>query len=156
MTFRRISLAALAGIVASLLGSGPLLAGTLGYAVVPTQIIYPGEIIDTSKLDIVEVTNPDLATGYAKDVTEVNGMVSTRTLLPGRTITVSHLRYPFTVRRGAEVALTYDNNGLKISARGTPLQDGSTGETVKVRNVDSGLIVSGTVLEDGSIRVTPK
>lgn len=145
-----------AGLVALLVSGGPLAAGPLGYAVVPTQIIYPGEIIDTSKLDLVEVTNPDLAAGYAKDVSEVNGMISSRTLLPGRTITVAHLRYPFTVKRGSEVTLTYDSGGLKIIARGSPLQDGSTGDVVKVRNVDSGLIISGTVLEDGSIRVVAK
>ena len=154
MMFRRHILASLAALAGSVLVAGSALSGALGTAVVPTQIIYPGEVIDSTKLDVVEVTNPNLETGYARDVGEVNGMVSTRTLLPGRTITVAHLRYPYTVKRGTEVALVYDQNGLKITARGTPLQDGSAGDFVKVRNVDSGLIISGTVLADGSIKVS--
>jgi flagella basal body P-ring formation protein FlgA len=33
------------------------------------------------------------------------------------------------------------------------LEPGSAGDLVKVRNIDSGKILSGTVMADGSIRV---
>src|SRR3546814_10167249 len=61
----------------------------MGTAVVPRQIIYPGEQISMAAVEEVDVTNPNLAGGYARTVGEVDGMVSTRTLLPGRTITLS-------------------------------------------------------------------
>ena len=64
----------------------------MGYAVVPTTIIYPGDTLSASQLQEVEVTNPNLAGDYAKSVSQVEGMVSKRTLLPGRTISVSALR----------------------------------------------------------------
>lgn len=64
----------------------------MGYAVVPTTIIYPGDTLSASQLQEVEVTNPNLAGDYAKSLSQVEGLVSKRTLLPGRTISVSALR----------------------------------------------------------------
>ena len=42
---------------------------------------------------------------------------------------------------------------LTISATAVTLQPGAAGDQVKVRNVDSGKILSGTVMADGTIRV---
>jgi len=43
-----------------------------------------------------------------------------------------------------------------ISASGTPLQDAAIGDLIKVRNIDSGITVSGTVMADGTVRVMGK
>ena len=128
----------------------------MGYAVVPTTIIYPGETVDGSQLQEVEVTNPNLTGDYAKSVDEVEGLISKRTLLPGRTISISALREPYTVTRGASIRLVFSLGSMTISAAGTPLEDGSTGQVVRARNMDSGVIVSGTVLADGTIHVAAK
>ena len=37
--------------------------------------------------------------------------------------------------------------------RTVPLQPGSAGDLVKVRNLDSGAVFTGTVMADGTIRV---
>ncbi|TIO47611.1 MAG: flagella basal body P-ring formation protein FlgA, partial [Mesorhizobium sp.] len=42
---------------------------------------------------------------------------------------------------------------LTISAAGVTLQPGAAGDLIKIRNVDSGKIISGTVMADGTIRV---
>lgn len=128
----------------------------MGYAVVPTTIIYPGDPISSAQLQEVEVTNPNLAGDYAKSISQVEGMVSKRTLLPGRTISLSGLREPYTVTRGSTVRLVLTIGQMTISAAGTPLEDGATGQVVKARNMDSGVIVSGTVLADGTIHVRAK
>ncbi|MBX4910171.1 MULTISPECIES: flagellar basal body P-ring formation chaperone FlgA [Rhizobium] len=142
---------ALAGVVL------PADAGAgMGYAVVPTTIIYPGDTLSGSQLQEVEVTNPNLAGDYAKSISQVEGLVSKRTLLPGRTISVSALREPYTVTRGSSIRLVFSLGAMTISAAGTPLEDGATGQVVRARNMDSGVIVSGTVLADGTIHVRAK
>ena len=128
----------------------------MGYAVVPTTIIYPGDTLSGSQLQEVEVTNPNLAGDYAKSISQVEGLVSKRTLLPGRTISVSALREPYTVTRGSSIRLVFSLGAMTISAAGTPLEDGATGQVVRARNMDSGVIVSGTVLADGTIHVRAK
>lgn len=125
-------------------------------AVVPKRIIYPGEEIQPGQLEEVEVTNPNLVKGYAEDIAAITGKVSKRTLLPGRVILVSALREPFAVSRGTTVMMVFDNGSLVIRASGTPLQDAAIGELIKVRNKDSGVIISGTVMADGTVHVVAK
>ena len=45
---------------------------------------------------------------------------------------------------------------MTISAAGSPLEDGATGQMIRARNMDSGVIVSGTVLADGTVHVRAK
>ncbi|MBP2447412.1 flagella basal body P-ring formation protein FlgA [Rhizobium leguminosarum] len=128
----------------------------MGYAVVPTTIIYPGDTLSASQLQEVEVTNPNLAGDFAKSISQVEGLVSKRTLLPGHTISVSGLREAYTVTRGSSIRLVFSLGAMTISAAGSPLEDGSTGQVVRARNMDSGVIVSGTVLADGTVHVRAK
>jgi flagella basal body P-ring formation protein FlgA len=137
-------------------GLGPALADDALYAVVPTQIIYAGDVISAAHLQEVEVTNPNLTGDYARKIVDVDGMISKRTLLPGRTISVSGLRVPYAVSRGSSVRLTFAIGSMIISASGTPLQDAAIGDLIKVRNIDSGITVSGTVMADGTVRVMGK
>jgi flagella basal body P-ring formation protein FlgA len=125
-------------------------------AVVPKRIIYPGEEIQAGQLELVEVTNPNIVKGFAQNVDEVSGLVTKRTLLPGRVILVSALREPFLVSRGTTVQMVFDNGSLVIRASGTPLQDGAAGELIRIRNKDSGVTVSGTVMADGTVHVVAK
>jgi flagella basal body P-ring formation protein FlgA len=43
-----------------------------------------------------------------------------------------------------------------ITAQGVALQNGGLGEIVRARNLDSGIIISGTVMQDGTLRVITK
>ena len=50
----------------------------------------------------------------------------------------------------------FAGGGLTITAVGTPLQNGSIGDFIPVRNIESGVVISGTVMDDGSVRVAAK
>ncbi len=152
---KRVGLQGIAlGLLAGLLA--PSAYADMGYAVVPKQIIYPGQEIDAAQLQEVEVTNPNLAGGYASGIDQVMGKVSNRTLLPGRTIQLSALREPYAVKRGAPVRLTFTLGNMTISATGTPLDNAAVGDVIKVRNLDSGVTVSGTVMANGTVQVMAK
>ena len=138
------------------LWTAPQAAFAQPHAVVPTQTVYPGETLTASQLEEVAVTNPNIAGGYAQSIAEVEGMISKRTLLPGRTIPVASLRPPYAINRGANIRLTFTLGSMTISASGTPLTDASVGDVIKVRNLDSGVIVTGTVLADGTVQVMAK
>ena len=49
--------------------------------------------------------------------------------------------------------MIYIDGGLFITATGDALQDGVVGQTVKLRNEDSGVTVSGRVRADGAVQV---
>ena len=142
-------------VLAGLLAADAALADTR-MAVVPKRTIYPGEEVQAGQLEEVEVTNPNIVKGYAESIGQVDGLITKRTLLAGRVILVSALREPFAVSRGTTVQLVFDNGSLMLRAAGTPLQDAAVGELIKVRNKDSGVIVSGTVMQDGTVHVVAR
>ncbi|AUX75254.1 MULTISPECIES: flagellar basal body P-ring formation chaperone FlgA [Sinorhizobium] len=144
-----------AAIAAALLSPG-LAAAQQPTAVIPKQTIYPGETIEASMLEVVDVTNPDITDGYVGSLEEVEGKVTKRTLLPGRVILTSALRDRYAVERGSTVRLIFNKGGLTITAAGSPLEDAAIGELIRARNIDSGVIVSGTVMADGTIHVVAK
>jgi flagella basal body P-ring formation protein FlgA len=123
-------------------------------AVVTNRVIYPGETIGVDALQEVPVRNGkrDLS-ALATFVEQVEGKVARRTLLPGRFIAVNSVRDAYLVEQGAAVQVMFVHSGLTISAAAVTLQPGSAGEVVKVRNIDSGIIFTGTVMADGTIRV---
>lgn len=125
-------------------------------ALVPTRIIYPGEELTKDHVEPVEVTNPNIASGYASDLAQIEGLISKQTLLPGRTIPLAALRTPAVVERGGNVRLIFSIGSLTLTASGSPLTDGAIGDVVRVRNLDSGVIVSGTVMKDGTVQVMAK
>lgn len=147
--------AALAPVVAPVLAPSVAWAGA-GVAIVPERTVYPGEKLTREMLRAVEVINPNLAPGYASSIAQIAGLVTTRTLLPGRTIPVRALREAWAVERGSAVKLVFAHAGLVITAQGTPLNNAAIGELVRVRNIETGVIVSGTVMNDGTIRVMKK
>jgi flagella basal body P-ring formation protein FlgA len=75
----------------------------MGTAVVPERTIYPGEELGADTGPRGVVTNPNLRGGYVAVTSEMLGKVTTRTLLPGRTIPVGALRDAWAVERGATV-----------------------------------------------------
>jgi flagella basal body P-ring formation protein FlgA len=163
MMFRQAKSVAVAWLAVAGLAGGLLVAPfagaedlDMGKAVVPTEAIYPGDVISSGQLQEVAVTNPNLTGDYAKSIQDVVGRVSKRTLLAGRTISISALRQPFAVTRGSNARLVMSMGDMTITAAGTPLDDGSVGDMIRARNMDSGIIVNGTVLENGTIRVVAK
>lgn len=159
MMFRRNSRmqSAIAGISLGVIClAGSQASAQNGMAVVPKQTIYPGQEIDAAQLQEVEVTNPNIAGGYASSVSQVAGMISSRTLLPGRTIQVNALREPYAVKRGTTVRMTFNVGSMIIAASGTPLDNASVGDVIRLRNLDSGVTVSGTVMADGTVQVMAK
>lgn len=122
--------------------------------IVPSQIIYPGQTIGSSGLQEKMFTIKASAAGnYAVSVQQLVGKVARRTLLPGKPIMVTAVNEPDLIERGVPVLLVYNTGALVITAKGISMEPGHAGDFIKVRNVDSGIIVSGTVLADGTVQI---
>jgi flagella basal body P-ring formation protein FlgA len=122
---------------------------------VPVITIYPGDVIKDDWLADRDfpaargTSNSTVVTSRAA----IAGKIARRTLLPGSPIPLSAVAYPKLVANGAKVRLVFEEGPLAITAYGIALQAGSAGDVIPVRNLASGMTVSGTVQADGSIRV---
>lgn len=139
--------------VLALLVSG--IAAAQETVAVPTRVIYPGQEIGADALEIVplrrHLPNPSI---YALDLDQFAGKVARNTLLPGRMVFNAALRDAYVVEAGKPVEMRFVHGPLTISATGVPLQPGSAGDIVRIRNLDSGQVVSGVVMADGTVRVS--
>jgi len=121
---------------------------------IPNRVIYPGETISVGTLkEVTLVPGKVKPAAVATTLPELDGKVARRTLLPGRYIPVSAVRSAWMLEQGATVQVSFVAGGLTISIAAVTLQPGSPGDVVKVRNIDSGKVLTGTVMEDGSVRV---
>lgn len=71
----------------------------------------------------------------------------------GTTLTNSMLKNATVVKRGTRVKLICRGAGFTITAAGEALQDGATGQLVRVRNLTSRLEVTGTAIGDQLVEV---
>ena len=134
--------------------SRALMAGS-GSLPVPVITIYPGEVIKDEWL-VEHDFSAALGTSTSAMLGNreaIVGKVARRTLLPGSPIPSSALANAKVVANGAKVRLVFEDGILAITAYGTALQAGSAGDVISVRNLASGLTISGTVQGDGSVRV---
>ncbi len=121
---------------------------------VPAQVIYPGDkITDAMLVDSQDPTGSAAVGNALWDRADIVGKVARRTLLPGRPIPSIAVEEARAVSTGTQVRLIYQQDGLSIATTAQALQNGYIGQVVQVRNLDSGVVVSGAIQPDGSIRV---
>ncbi|MGO4526295.1 flagellar basal body P-ring formation chaperone FlgA [Microvirga sp. 2MCAF35] len=121
---------------------------------VPSVTIYPGDTINESMLkDRAFPENYRYRTAVIESPRVLAGKMARRTLLPGEPIPMNAVDDPKLVTRGTQTQIVFEEGGLSIMGIGIPLQSGTLGETIQVKNVDSGRIITGRVQPDGRVRI---
>lgn len=121
---------------------------------VPRAVIYPGDVITPETLVerklLVRPNNPPV---FGEDQGELLGKVARRTLLPGELIPGSAVRTQDLIKQGKTYKLTYETPFVSIVGVGVPLQSGSAGEIINVRNPDTGIIIKARIKPDQTLTV---
>lgn len=79
------------------------------------------------------------------------GKVARRVLPAGSAIPLTAVRDAYAFKEGERVDIEFAAGGLSIRGSGVALQPGIVGQSARVRNVDTGIVLSGIVKVDGSI-----
>lgn len=121
---------------------------------VPRAVIYPGDkLTDTNLIErqlLVTADNPPVFGEHEEDLL---GKVARRTLLPGELIPEMAVRAEDLVKQGRTYKMTYDSKFVSIVGVGVPLQSGSVGEIINVRNPETGIIVKARIEPDQTLSV---
>lgn len=121
---------------------------------VPNVAIQVGETL-TENL-IVErrlVANPIALRTHHSSREGVIGKVALKRLAAGAAIPLNALRSSHVFKEGERVTVEFLSGALSIRTVGVALQPGVIGGPVKVKNIDTGTIVTGVVRSDGIVEI---
>ncbi len=119
--------------------------------VVASHALAPGHALSPSDLQLVQRDRASLPPGALQSEAQAEGRVLRLGVAAGQSITDSMLAGPRLIHYGQAVSLIAEGDGVRLVALGIALQDGSEGQTVLVRNAQSGKVVSGVVDSRGDV-----
>ncbi len=103
---------------------------------VTTRPVQRGETITTTDLSWRICRHSFLPGEISFDISPV-GLCARKLIANGSIITASNLEPPPVIKRGTIVRLLYKSPGLTVSARAEALENGSQGEEIRVRTLDT-------------------
>lgn len=121
--------------------------------VVASRALAAGTILTESDLELREV--PETASGFSPvvEVAQAVGRQLTMALNAGATVPSGSLKQVPIVRRGDRVTLICAGGGFTLACTGEALADGALGQTIRVKNLNSGLELAARVSGPGTLQV---
>ncbi len=83
----------------------------------------------------------------------VSGRLAKRAINADQIITAPMLANPDVVSKGQSVIIEATSGNFAIRTAGEALTNGGLGDTIRVRNAQSGRLVEGTVVSEGKVRI---
>ena len=111
-----------------------------------------GELIQESDLKF-DYRNNSVGNGYFIDKNILIGREINQNLSRGQIIKVRHLKERFTVVEGQAIIIYADLNGINVKMDGNALQNGHLNEWIKVKNISSGKVVEGKIVNEKKILI---
>jgi flagella basal body P-ring formation protein FlgA len=93
-------------------------------------------------------------TGILTDPAQAIGKTLRFGIGAGQVLRANMLRTPFVVFQGKTTDVRVRDSGISIQSSGQALNNGASGESVRVR-MASGTVISGLAMADGSVEVRP-
>lgn len=121
-------------------------------APVATRQIHPGDPITAADFRKAEVDLTFAKDGVAQDK-DLVGQVAARPIFVNQPIFRGDLRKEIAVFRGQPVRTLLGDENFEVSSSGTAEEQGSVGDTVRVKNSDTQKIMAGVVVEKGLVRL---
>ena len=121
---------------------------------VTTRSVRRGTILyDDGSVELVERDVTAARHGFFTDMAELEGLRARRPIGFGDVVSRRHVEEIPVVERGDDVLMTLTTAHMQISTAGVALQDGAVGSRIRVKNLDSGRIVYGEVLDADTVRL---
>ena len=122
-------------------------------AAVPLRRILPGQIIREKDLEIVRFRRNRVNRNAVLDPGQLIGQSARRTLMIGKAINLNQVEPPRLVKRNGLVTIYLNLPNMQLTAQGKALQNGSDGEVIQVRNVQSNIVIEAVVSGPGKVNV---
>ncbi len=125
-----------------------------GEVVRAVRPIRRGDLVQPEDVSLVRVNSTSRRHQALRDMDRAVGMRALRSIRPGQTLTARMVEDPPVIRKGSPVTIVAENEILRISTLGEALEDGRSGERIRVRNLRSGKEILSTVQGPERVSVT--
>ena len=122
------------------------------YVFVAQRALPAGIRIDQSNFTLKQMTH-GTPSDYLRKLSGLEYMATNKRLDVGKILRERDLRKAKLVRRNEPIKLIYKTQSFSIDAKGVALADGYFGSRIKAKNLESSLIVSGVVVDYGTISI---
>lgn len=112
-----------------------------------------GASLDASSIRMQRMDTHTLAFGYYENADLVTGQTLRRAAAAGTVISPALVDIPPTIRKGEQVTLVAQRQGIAIRAPGRAMVDAQIGDLIRVRNLSSERVVEGKVQGPGEVVV---
>ena len=121
-------------------------------ALILTRSVKRGETLRDTDVVVrqIRVNRPGV---YASRVPEITGRSLRKNLSQGEPITLNLIADMPIIERGKSVTIIVQSGGLTVKAKGEALEDGSLGDSVKVRNLASKTVLTAIVVAKDTVEV---
>jgi flagella basal body P-ring formation protein FlgA len=119
------------------------------------KALRAGDVISASDVQYVDMRAGDISTSMVVSAEKLIGQTPRRGISAMKPVSASEVTQPVAVKKGEMVTMTLQNNMIQLTAQGRALQDGATGEVVRVINTSSNQIVEAIVTAERTVAVTP-
>ena len=131
----------------------PVKIALMKSVVVSQRPIVRGQVLSAEDLKLSEVDVSGIHKAYFSRAEDVIGLHSKRSIASGKTLHAGMLKQAKRVKRGNQVEIIAISQGLQVRMMGKALADGGLGDRIKVKNLNSGRVITGTVAGTGLIHV---
>lgn len=112
-----------------------------------------GALITADDLVMARADIAALDAEVARGSEQIVGYATKQPIGHGEAFNRKKLLIPPVIENGSRVILRYKTSLLEATSPGTALEDGTTGQQIRVRNEGSKRVVTGTVVEPGLVSV---
>jgi flagella basal body P-ring formation protein FlgA len=123
-------------------------------AVFARQTIERGQTISAEQLRLQELDIGKAPRGFFNRLDQVVGMGAKRRIRANQALSPNVLATPLLVRRGQQVKIFANHDGISASTLGEALESGGLDAVIRVKNLSSGKTIDSKVLEAGVVTST--
>ena len=113
-----------------------------------------GQVITANDLHFIKMPISKLKGKFFEDPREIIGLASKRTIRPGQVIYGRSLMKPMVVKRGSKVLIVAKSPTLEITCPGIAMEQGSRGDFVRVKNLQSKRVIIARVHDQHTVYVS--
>lgn len=109
------------------------------------------QIINSEHIEYKKFPLNRLRKGIIFDAAELIDKQTNRSITSGSPIQRQHIMQPYLVKKNEIISIIYNNQFMKLKTSGLAMDNGSKGERIRIKNMQSGKIIAGTIIGKSTV-----